>query len=522
VQPLLDADAIADLRDALRAADYTSTGIANRLGPAATAAVQRNDFRAALRATSSGDALDTLIRLFVCGQTEPLDAVAEALPLAAATELLDADGDGARAAVELEPYGGWWVLADLSAAMRAGLPLRPDHVLGVGGASTTLAAATIRRPVGSALDLGTGCGVQSLHLSTHAGSVTATDLSERALRFAATTAALNGLDWELLRGDLVAPVADRRFDLVVSNPPFVVGPASSGGAATAAQRIPRYTYRDSGRAGDAVSAELVAAAPGLLNPGGTMQFLANWLHVTGEDWEERVAGWLAGCAVEGAGLDAWVIQREVSDPAAYVQLWLADAAVDAGAQPAAAAAWLDWFDAQKATGVGFGIVTLRAGGHDEPTVRIEELRQPVAEPFGVLIEDWFRRQDWLRAHSLEALLGARLRLADDVQLRQEASRESGEWAVDRQVLALTGGARWVEPVDPLTLALVGGCDGTTPLGEVLALLAAAHEIDAGELAAEAVPIVAHLTERGLLLPAEPDWPRLRGSQAHSSPSSERD
>jgi methylase of polypeptide subunit release factors len=491
VHPLLDKDTVAELRDALRAAGYTSTGIADRLGPAATAAVQRNDFRAALSATSSGDALDTLIRLFVCGQTEPLDAVAEALPLAAATELLEADGDGARAAVELEPYGDWWVLADLSAGMRPGRPLRPDHVLGVGGASTTLAAATIRRPVDSALDLGTGCGVQSLHLSTHARSVTATDLSERALRFAATTAALNGLNWELVRGDLVEPVAGRRFDLVVSNPPFVVGPASTA-----------YTYRDSGRAGDAISAELVAAAPDLLKPGGTMQFLANWLHVTGEDWEDRVAGWLAGCAVEGAGLDAWVIQREVSDPTAYVQLWLADAAVNVADQPAAAAAWLDWFDAQQATGVGFGIVTLRAGGHDDPTVRIEELRHSVAEPFGVLVDQWFQRQDWLRAHPLDKLLGARLRLAEGVQLRQEASREGGGWQVDRQLIALGGGARWVEEVDPLTLALVGGCDGTTPLGELLVLLAAAHEVDAGELAAQAVPVVAHLTERGLLLPTD--------------------
>ena len=167
----------------------------------------------------------------------------------------------------------------------------------------------MRRPVGTALDLGTGCGVQALHLSTHARSVTATDLSERALRFAATTAALNGLDWELLRGDLVAPVAGRRFDLVVSNPPFVVGPGTT-----------THVYRDSGRVGDAICAELAAAAPGLLTEGGTMQFLANWVHVAGEDWEERVAGWFAG-----TGLDAWVIQREVADPMAYVDLWLADA-----------------------------------------------------------------------------------------------------------------------------------------------------------------------------------------------------
>jgi methylase of polypeptide subunit release factors len=287
-----------------------------------------------------------LIRLFVCGQTEPEQAVAAALaplPLADAVEagLVERSGGGLRAALEIEAYGGQWIVSDVDAAMRPGRPLPPEHVLGVGGASTTLAQATIRRPVGTALDLGTGCGIQALHLSSHAARVTATDLSQRALRFAATTAALSGLDWELLQGDLTQPVADRRFDLVVSNPPFVVGPGTT-----------THTYRDSGRAGDAVCAELAAAAPRLLNEGGYMQFLANWLHVAGEDWADRVAGWVAG-----TGLDAWVVQREVSDPVGYVNLWLADAAEDPATQPARAAAWLDWFDANKIEAVGLGLVT---------------------------------------------------------------------------------------------------------------------------------------------------------------------
>jgi len=297
VDGLLDLDDTRRLREALLLAQYTQRGIAERLGEAATAALRRNDFRAALKVTEGeGDRLATLIRLFVCGQTEPIAATAAALaplPIEAAVPLLELDGEGVRAAVELEPYGDWWVIADLSAGMRPGRPLPADHILGVGGASTTLAGATLRHLVGTALDLGTGCGVQALHLSTHAQRVTATDLSARALRFAATTAGLNELDWELLRGDLVEPVRDRRFDLVVSNPPFIVGPGAQ-----------RYDYRDSGRAGDAVCAELVAAAPGLLNPSGHMQFLANWLHVSGEEWEDRVAGWLAG-----TGLDAWEIGR---------------------------------------------------------------------------------------------------------------------------------------------------------------------------------------------------------------------
>jgi methylase of polypeptide subunit release factors len=486
---LLTPGDVGRLRAALTSAEYTSAGIAARIGPEAAGALGRNDFRAALRRTVGGDPLGTLIRLFLCQREEPAEAVAAALaplPLAAAVEagLVRPYGENVRAGVDLEPYGdAWWVLSDLPAAARPGRPLPADHVLGVGAASTTLAGAAVRRPVDRALDLGTGCGVQALHLSTHARRVTATDLSDRALRFAATTAALNELDWELLRGDLAAPVAGRRFDLVVSNPPFVVGPG-----------VTTHTYRDSGRAGDAVCAELVAAAPGLLAEGGTMQFLANWAHVAGEDWGDRVAGWVAG-----TGLDAWVIQREVADPMAYVNLWLADAA-EAG-DPERRAAWLDWFDAHRVEAVGFGLISLRRGGHDDPVVRVEDLRQQPEQPLGEQVARWFDRQDWLRVRDADALLAARYRTAPGLTLRQDATPGPDGWAVDRQVLTLTGGLRWSEEVDPLVLALVGGCDGNVPLRDQLTLLAAAHEVAEAELAEVAAPIVAHLVERGVIVPA---------------------
>ena len=482
---ILTAKGVEQLRAALT--DYTASGIADRLGPAATAAVSRNDFRVALRATAGGDPLATLIRLFVCGQTEPTAAVAAALaplPLAdaLAAGLVVPDGEGLRQGLDLEAYGdSWWILADLPTT-RPGVALAPDHVLGVGSASTTLTAATIRRPVGSALDLGTGCGVQALHLSQHAATVTATDVSERALSFAATTAALSGVEWELLRGDMVAPVAGRRFDLVVSNPPFVVGP----GTAT-------HVYRDSGRAGDGISAELAAAAEGLLTEGGTMQYLANWAHVAGEDWGDRVAGWLAG-----TGLDAWVIQREVADPLSYVDLWLADAGEPH--DPVRKAEWLDWFDAHKIEAVGFGLISLRRSGADDPVVRVEDLRQQVEGALGAQVAGWFDRQDFLRVRDAAGILAARYRAAEGLQLRQEATMGDEGWAIDRQVLAMPHGLRWSEEIDPLLLALVGGCDGRVPLRDQLAVLAVAHEVAEEELAGAAVPIVAHLVERGVLLP----------------------
>jgi hypothetical protein len=56
-------------------------------------------------------------------------------------------------------------------------------------------------------------------------------------------------------------------------------------------------------------------------------------------------------------------------------------------------------------------------------------------------------------------------------------------------------------VDPVTLALVGGCDGRLTLGAQLELLATAHDVDAEVLTDAAVPLVAHLVERGFLVPA---------------------
>ena len=163
--------------DALRAAflraDYRTDGVRALLGREAHAALGRGEPEPAFRATADGAALGVLVRLLLLGAIEPDAAVAAALaPLdpadAAAAGLLRRAGDGWAAALDLRPHGAdeggeWWVLSDLDARRQ-----ERDHVTGVGGASLTLASATPRTPVGTVLDLGTGCGVQALHASRHA------------------------------------------------------------------------------------------------------------------------------------------------------------------------------------------------------------------------------------------------------------------------------------------------------------------------------------------------------------------
>jgi methylase of polypeptide subunit release factors len=459
---LSETDAI---RDALGATGYTYDAVVALLGPVAFAALGRGELVPASRATTGGTPLETLVRLFLLGTTErssPLPGVA------VDDGWLERHGDGVRAAVDVRPYAAddhhWWVVSDLGTDLRPP-PLRSDHVLGVGGASVTLAQSTTRTPVANALDVGTGCGVQALHLSTHAERVVATDRSPRALAFARATARLNGLSWDLREGNLLEPVRGERYDLLVANPPFVVGPARDD-----------WAYRDSGVAGDAVSERLVREAPTVLADGGTAQLLANWLHVRGRDWRERVTDWVPD------GVDALVLQREVQDPAEYVALWQRDAG---DTDPARYDAWLHWFDDSDVEAVGFGIVTMRRGG---TRVEVEDARQPVAQPIGPHLARW------LDAVRVTDLLDATPRVAAGVTLEQGAYATAGGWEVASQVLAQAHGLRWRTEVDPVGVALVGACDGTRTVRDLLAVAGAAYDIDHDA----ALRAVRHLVERGYL------------------------
>jgi ribosomal protein L3 glutamine methyltransferase len=87
----------------------------------------------------------------------------------------------------------------------------------------------LRRPVRSALDLCTGCGCLAV-LAAKAfprARVDAADLSPAALAIAARNVARHRLRRRvrLVRSDLLAQLARRRYDVILSNPPYVSAPA---------------------------------------------------------------------------------------------------------------------------------------------------------------------------------------------------------------------------------------------------------------------------------------------------------
>ncbi len=106
---------------------------------------------------------------------------------------------------------------------------------------TWLLAEVLRRDRAAAgrrvLDLCTGTGaLAAVAARAGAASITVVDVNRRALATAWMNVALQGRRVSAHHGDLVDPVSDQRFDLIVSNPPYV--PAENEHLPTRARRGP--------------------------------------------------------------------------------------------------------------------------------------------------------------------------------------------------------------------------------------------------------------------------------------------
>ncbi|AQS68389.1 methyltransferase [Streptomyces pactum] len=490
-------DVAARLRDALLGASFTADGLLELLGAPAYAALSRSETVPALRATRGDTPLELLVRLFLLQQPVLHARAAAVLPLDACLEsgwLVRAGGDEVAATVDVRPYGGpggedWFIVSDLGCAVggAGGIGNRAEGVvLGVGGASMTLAGLTVRTPVSAALDLGTGSGIQALHAARHATRVTATDLNPRALHVTGLTLALSGAPAaELREGSLYDPIEDdETYDLIVSNPPFVISPGA------------RLTYRDGGMGGDDLCRSLVQQTGERLNEGGFAHFLANWQHVEGEDWTDRLRSWVP------RGCDAWIVQREVQDVTQYAELWLRDAGdhrADAAEYQARYDAWLDEFEARKVRAVGFGWITLRRTASAEPSITTEEWPHPIEQPLGETVRAHFDRVDYLRAHDDAALLEAHFTLAGEVV--QEQVGLPGAEDPEHVVLRQNRGMRRATRVDTVGAGFAGVCDGTMSAGRILDAIAQLVGEDPVALRDRTPAQIRLLVEQGFLEPA---------------------
>jgi methylase of polypeptide subunit release factors len=296
-----------ELRGVLDAAGFTHGAVAKLIGAAPRVGVLAVP-EVYARRLSGDDPLTTLCRLFTAGVTVSDEAAALAFaPLSPSDAerfgLIARSAEGWEPCLRLEFYGDDLIVA--SDALE-GIQDSPDHVLGLGPASRTLAALTARRPAKRALDVGTGGGLQAILAASHTDEVIGIDVNPRTLEFARFNAALNGVssvEWR--EGSWFEPVGGERFDLIVANPPYVISPETE------------LTYRDGDLPVDEVSKLVLREAAGHLEEGGLAFVLCNWVHGREEDWREPLEAELAG-----RECDAVLLRYVQDDPVGYAASWL--------------------------------------------------------------------------------------------------------------------------------------------------------------------------------------------------------
>ena len=482
-----DPEVLLGLRERLREVEFTAEGIGGALG-GDTLSRDPQDVPRYLRQLPPGTPLTALVKLFLLDV--PVDAATAADALApVALERLERLGvlerrkDGVAARLALSPLGDLLIASDRYEGPGGG---RSDHVVGTSISSRALAAVTIRRHVGLALDVGTGSGVQALEVAQHVDRVVAVDVNPRAAAFARFNALLNGRpNIEVREGDLFDPVAGERFDLIVSNPPYVISPESE------------FVYRDSGLPGDSFSEGLVRRLPEFLVEGGFAHVLVEWAHGRSEPWSAPLRRW-----VQGSGCDALLLRFTTQEPARYAAVWNADLRGVPGAFEEALDRWLAYHRRLGIEEISWGAIVLRrrAGeswvlAHDLPSTRLL--------PSGEHIHRIFGTRDHLDSLGIgRGLLQSVFALADDHVFEQRYEIRGGERLVRETDIRLERGLRFEAELQPEAESVLTLLDGTRALGEAIGEVAGPSRFQ--ELAAELLPGIVRLVELGFLIPIDAD------------------
>jgi SAM-dependent methyltransferase len=463
--PDVSRELLKALRDILARADY------------GTAAVARDAHRVdrvppvGALAETDDDGVTDLVALLAIGDSIATAAARRALhpiPLGdlAAAGLLEMSGERVRSTVRALPCDGLVLLGDSDSERDVVAPLTAQSQL-----AAWLTPRDARR---SMLDLGTGSGVLALLAARYCDRVVGVDINRRALGFAELNRRLNGLDnVEWREGDWLEPVADERFDLIVSNPPYLVSPDSE------------FIYRDSGLPGAELVAGLCRAIPGHLEEDGLAIVLGMWPHATSEDWEAAPRSW-----IDGSGCDSLVVCFETVTPLEHAVVWNSPPArlLDPAVFKETVARWNRHFRETGTGAISFGAIVLRRRRSGRPWTRLTQVSTAPGEGAARQLTRLMRGNDFLERSP--DLLGYRYAAPAGLDMAQLSALTERGWREEAATLNLPDELGVDAEVDPGALRALFGCDGTTVLRDLV------HDDDV----AVVVTAVTRLLISGLLEP----------------------
>lgn len=438
-------------------------------------------------------ALGLLIRLFFFGEDEPSHSIRSSFPDRIVDSML-ASGMLQEAESQFLPgcmlthFGNLLLACDSVNRARAGSV--SDLVLGVNLPTHILGTCMLPLENAEVLDLGTGCGSLGLKAASTARHVVATDINSRAMDFVLFNAALNGLSHvEALDGDRFEPVRDRRFDLIICNPPFFVSPNS------------KLLFTDNSFLLDSFVESLARQAPAFLNEGGYFQMLCEWVEVKNEAWPDRVRNWFQNSACDVLVLKAYEIT-----PVKYVLKRAAESASLHGESTTQRllehTKYLEDHGVEKIYG---GLVTIRrptVWQDGQPRSRnwfvIDEMDEVPSARIGELLLERFSAEDLLNSGSDSRLLSARPQLAKDVILVQEAVHESRNWKPTMIYLERRAGLARRLGFNAEIAQLIAGWDGSEDLNSLISAFAREKKLPKNQVTSDCLRLARRLASLGLI------------------------
>lgn len=472
------------LRRFFAGAGYSEKNIKEAMGLIELPSARLRNLPRLLDCTRRPSLLNILLRWFWIGAAQPASAVEPLVPAAdiellLGTRLLRREGAGLVPEVMLMPFEGFLVASHLPSRIEAG---DPEVVLWPNPTTRLLLRFAICRPARQTLDLGTGTGILALHAASHSDRVVATDLNPRAVELARFNAMLNGVpNVECLSGDGFSPVAGRKFDRIVSNPPFFITPGS------------QFLFCDNPMDLDGLCRRLVREAPDRLEPGGYFQMLCEWAEIGGQDWHERLGEWF-----QGTGCDVWVLKGNTVDPAQYAQERIGETNLAPARDAELYEEYMAYYRQRRVEAVHKGLVAMRLRP-GQNWVLMEDVTDAPREPFGDAVEGRFLARDFLAAHANdEQLLGIKPRISAHARLEQIFESSGQGWQPSSLTLKLVKGFPSTISMQPLVAEFLSAFDGARALGEMIDALSAKVDAPPGRVRKECLGVTRQLIEYGFV------------------------
>ena len=454
----LGAEEARLFRDVCRAAGYTSPRLEERFG---------------LLVPPPGDRLPAELGATLCGGPDqdatPFDVLATAFFLGTAIDaetanallptgliraclqcgLLIKDGTNYRPTANVVPVGTALLASDLQR-----IEDQDDErfVPALCDAALHLNAVAIRQPVGKTLDLCSGFALHGVLSCPHSETVVASDLNPRAEQFARFNAALNGFEnLRAVTGKLFDAVKGERFDLILANPPFVISPDAV------------TTFRFNPIELDGFVQQMLSQAVDHLEAGGILQTICEWVELKGQDWKDRLRGWLSD-----SGCDVWILPANRQLPASYARNALAQTIADEAELAVQQAKWENYFREQRVEAIqgGFIFIRRRSGKN---WFDVTQLTKPIRQPIGDAIARGFTSRDLALHDDGDALLASRLAVANGLRQVETSHWKEFRWQRDSIVLHLDDGLPVSIGVDEYVRTLLETFDGSRTVLECLDL-----------------------------------------------------